>query len=152
MIKKIFWIVTPILLIISAVISGFFIYRWGVSNQLPKITQSEEGLQTVQSPSPQPNVEIERKDLKIEVLNGAGIAGIAVLAKTFLEEKGYENVEVGNADNYDFKTTLVEIKESKKNYTDMLIKDLSDKYKASVSSTFLGKESDFDAVVTIGTK
>lgn len=51
-------------------------------------------------PIPTPTLaEINKKDLKIQVLNGSGIAGQAGKVKELLEGLGFEEVETGNAEN-----------------------------------------------------
>jgi hypothetical protein len=103
-----------------------------------------------ETPTPTPTPILERKDLNLEVLNGAGVAGTAAKAKAFLEEKGYVVADTGNADSYDFSQTTISIKDSKKEYLMLLTDDLSESYTVASDSSTLSEDSEFDAVVTIG--
>lgn len=50
---------------------------------------------------------------KINIRNGNGTDGVCADAQRVLEEMGYRNFDVGNADNFDYPQTLVVYKESK---------------------------------------
>jgi hypothetical protein len=146
--KKYFWTGLPVILIIGALVGGVFIYKSGATK--PKITQEE--LSLVQSPTEisEPTPELKREDLKLKVLNGRGVAGIAGEAKNYLESLGYKDVEVGNADSYAYQQTEISIKKDKEPYLELLITDLSDGFRVSEKTETLATESEFDAVITIG--
>ncbi len=55
-----------------------------------------------EQPSP-----VEQKVIRVEVLNGCGVAGLAGEVTDFLRLKGFDVVNVGNAENFDFPETLV---------------------------------------------
>ena len=82
----------------------------------------------VPSPTPlaiaTPVPVFERKDFKIQVLNGSGVAGLAGKAKDKLEALGYPEVTVGNADSKDYTETEVSIKKSKSDFIAEIKKDL----------------------------
>ncbi len=51
-------------------------------------------------PSPVPTIPaLERKDFKIQVLNGIGVPGVAGEGKELLEALGYEEVDTAKADS-----------------------------------------------------
>src|SRR3989304_6438852 len=54
--------------------------------------------QAVTTPTPTPTKTVIAKDTRIQVLNASGVSGAAGKLKKYLEDQGYENVEVGNAD------------------------------------------------------
>lgn len=58
--------------------------------------------QTPESPLP-----VERKVIRVEVLNGCGTAGLARKVTDFLRIKGFDVVNVGNAENFEFPETIV---------------------------------------------
>jgi len=153
--KKPFWIIFPVILLVGALAGGVFIYREGVK----KTEKTEEQLAVV-SPSPIPTetpealpvAELKREDLKLQVLNGAGVAGTAAKAREFLEGLGYKEVAIGNADSFDYEETEVSIKEDKKDYLEMLTDDLSEEYTLSAQTPYVDKENEFDAIVVIGKK
>lgn len=49
----------------------------------------------------------QRIDVPVTVLNGCGRAGIAASAADILTDRGFENVEIGNADSFDHTTTQI---------------------------------------------
>jgi hypothetical protein len=99
-----------------------------------------------------PAANLKREDLKIQVLNGSGVAGAAGKAKSFLESLGYKNVNTGNAETSDLATTTVAIKDSKQDYSALLKKDLSGKYTLADEIQTLAASNSADVVVTIGLK
>lgn len=115
------------------------------------VAPQQDGAVVAQSPEPTatPVGEIKRADLKVQVLNGSGVAGAAAKAKTFLEGLGYEGVAAGNADG-DFAQTEIEIKEDKNSASEMIKKDLESDYTLSDTIGTLDADSDYDVVITLG--
>lgn len=143
-------IISIILVVVGGLLiigGGVFFFTRGqgeVNMVSPSPTPSEE------LPSPSPEPELKREDLKLQVLNGTGKAGEAGKAKAFLEGLGYANVEVGNADSFDYRQTEIRIKASKEAYSGLLEGDLSGEYELARSTKTLSEDSEFDAVVVIG--
>lgn len=110
------------------------------------------------SPSPKPEPveevvvepELDRADLKLQVLNGSGEKGVAGIAQEYLEELGYQDVDAANAEDFDYEDVQIEIKQDKEEYLPMLKEDLEEKYTVSEETATLNEDSDFDAVVIIG--
>ncbi|MEK7154938.1 MAG: LytR C-terminal domain-containing protein [Patescibacteria group bacterium] len=100
-------------------------------------------------PSATPVSEIKRSDLKVQVLNGSGVAGAAAKAKTFLEGLGYVDVAAGNADG-DFAQTEIELREAKSSASEMIKKDLETNYTLADTIGTLDSSSDYDVVITVG--
>lgn len=93
---------------------------------------------------------LDRANLTIAIQNGSGIAGAATKASNFLKGLGYNVSSTGNADNFDYENTVIEVKSTKKAYLDLLKKDLSSNYSiGSTSAAFTGSS---DAVVIVGKK
>ena len=65
-------------------------------------------------------------------------------AKEVLEDLGYDNIKADNADSYDFEKTLVQIKESKKEYLSLLESDLKDHYSLETDESYLEKDSKYN--------
>lgn len=99
-----------------------------------------------------PVPEFSKKDLKISVLNGSGIAGLAGKAKTFLEGLGYQVVNTGNAEVFTYETTEVSIKEDKQMFLADIVKSLGEKYTLSAKNPTLDSKSEFDVVIKLGKK
>ena len=113
-------------------------------------TQNLTTVQTSPVPSASPAAaEVKRADLKVQVLNGSGVAGAAAKAKTFLEGLGYLDVATGNADG-DFAETEVELREDKASASGMLTDDLKDEYTLAETVGVLDESSDYDVVITLG--
>lgn len=49
----------------------------------------------------------ERTDVQVTVLNGCGRAGIAAAAADLLTDRGFENVQIGNAARFDYRATEI---------------------------------------------
>ena len=93
----------------------------------------------------------DRKNFKIQVLNGSGIGGLAGKAKTKLEGLGYPEVTVGNADSKDYTKTQVAIKKSKAGFLADIKKDLDGYTLAQDSGTVTG-DSEFDVEIILGSE
>lgn len=94
---------------------------------------------------------LDRADLKVAIQNGGGTPGAATKASNFLKDLGYDVVSSGNADNFDYEETEIQVKATKKAFLDLLKKDLSTDYTVgSATSDLTG--SDADALVVIGKK
>jgi hypothetical protein len=109
------------------------------------------------SPTPEPveeevieEPELERVNLKLQVLNGSGEKGVAGEAQEYLEGLGYEDIKIGNAKEFDYEETQIEIKSEKEEYLKMLRQDLEGEYTLADDTATLDEDSDFDAIVIIG--
>lgn len=49
----------------------------------------------------------ERARIRVEVLNGSGVAGAASRMTTYLRDRGFDVVDFGNADRFDHERTVV---------------------------------------------
>lgn len=152
---KLLWIIIPTTLLVGALAGGIITYFSGVSKidsgdkPTPIATISPDSETTA---SPEPEGVLKRDGLKVQVLNGSGVAGAAGKAQTLLQDLGYLKVAVGNAGSSDFTTTEISIKADKNEYLEMLIEDLSDSYSVDSKTATLSATSDYDAVVTLGSK
>lgn len=146
-IKKSEKIPLPLPLIIGSIVFlvvaiGFFSIRLQKS---PSIVSPQIMLLT---PTPT-EVLIVRGDIKVEVQNGSGIAGLASKGKKVLEALGYTTVTTANADNYEYKGVMVKAKTAA--ISAFVVSDIKDTYtSATVSSTLLDDTSLVDAIVILG--
>jgi len=96
--------------------------------------------------------QLVREELRIEVLNGAGVAGTAARAKEFLIGLGYNQIETGNADDFDYQETEIFVKNKDEDLFEFLSADLSNQYQ--VKDEVLVLEEDgvegLDALIIIG--
>lgn len=128
----------------------------------PKVSPTSS--KTTPSPSPKTTVTptttstsstvdkatgLDRANLKVAVQNGSGIAGAATKGSDILKKLGYNVVSSGNADNFDYEKTEIQVKSTKKSYLNLLKSDLSDDYTiGTATSDYTG--TDADAVIIIG--
>ncbi len=101
-------------------------------------------------PSPTPTPAFKKENLKIQVLNGSGIAGKASEMKDILKKKGYGEIITGNADNFDYKITEIQVKKDKVAASNMIKDDLKD-YLSTFKETTLDDKKTPDIIIIIGT-
>lgn len=101
------------------------------------------------APLPTPTPSVNKKDIKVSVLNGGGVAGAGSKMKALLEEKGYTVSTVGNAKDYSYTDTEVQVKAGKSDLQAMVVADLSS-YSAKASATTLKDSDKNDVVVIVG--
>ena len=154
--KKVRWVVGILALILLIILGvGTFLNSKG-DNLLSKKNDSKKELETiVPSPAEEPTptvIEVDRSSLIIQVLNGSGESGVAGTMSELLIEKGYsEDIDTGNADNYDYAETVVQIKKDKEDeFLDTLLDDLKKDYSLSSEIETLDEESEFDVVIIVG--
>lgn len=109
------------------------------------------------TPTPKPTVNpidkssgLDRSKLSIHVLNGNGTAGVSKIASDYLEGLGYNVIQIGNAQNFDYQKTVIQIKNDKSDFLSLLSKDLSSKYSVGTTSADLASSERPDAYVIIG--
>jgi hypothetical protein len=125
----------------------------GINNPQQAVTPTVK-VSPATSPAVTPTgiVSIDRAKIKVQVLNGTGGKGVAAAAKAVLESMGYKEVATGNAEKEDYKETEVAVKKDKTGLFETLKADLSSKYQVATQAGTLPATSQYDAVVTIGTK
>jgi hypothetical protein len=100
--------------------------------------------------SPIDSSGLDRSKLSVAVQNGSGTEGVAGVAAELLKELGYNVPTIENADNYNYQGVTIEVKNSKREFVDLLKKDLSKNYTISSTTSDLSSDSPTDAVVIIG--
>lgn len=149
------WIIVPTALLVGALVGGLITYFSGLS-RLEEADRTPSPVPTVvetePTPTASPSSTFKRDGLKLQVLNGSGVSGAAGKAKTLLEGLGYKDVDTGNASSSNFVKTEVSVKESAKEYLDLVIKDLSKEYEATAAAKVLSNTSKYDIVITLGQK
>jgi hypothetical protein len=122
-------------------------------NPAPAIAQT--------SPTPSPTATIQqtptptmpalkRSEIRIQVLNGGGVAGAGSRMKNFLEEKGYRVVETKNADVYSYESTEIIVKSTKADALSLLSTDLKTEYEVGKTASNLPESSTYDVRVIVG--
>jgi len=101
-------------------------------------------------PTPPPAPVLERNDLTLLIQNGSGETGLAGKVSSNLKKKGYTQIDTENADSFSYKAVTVKVKESKKQYKDLLVFDLKDDYTINAEIETLDTDSTYDAIIIIG--
>ena len=143
--KKIFIILAVVIVVGGLVVGGTLYFRSRVE-KTP--AASEETTEAAPTPTPEPEV-VSLEDYKVQVLNGSGIAGEAGVVQNLLDSAGLEEIETGNADNYDYTDTKVGMKELVPDEVFDEVKKALGNYSV-VKSDALSDDSGYDIVVTVG--
>ncbi len=143
-------------LLALALAGGIYVYLTGtkgvnlkniVNSQTPTPVSTDTPM-----PSASPASNIDVSTLKVSVLNGNGGIGVASAAKTVIEKAGFKVSNLGNADSFDFTDTLIQVKPSISADIAAKMKDaLSTNYSVKIGDS-LDAKSNFDIVVTVGSK
>ena len=102
------------------------------------------------APTPIPVSAVNRKDVKVSVINGGGVAGAGSKMKAFLESKGYTVTSVGNADAYTYDQTEVHVKSGDDAIASLLKDDLKSDYTVASETGTVDSSATFDAQVIVG--
>jgi len=149
------WLVLGIILIIGLVVGGLF---WANRNkeEEPAIVNQEESIPTeipvpTATPEPvEPLTEEEKTEMSVQILNGTGIPGRATIARARLESAGWGEVEVDNADNYDYVESEIQVKPGSGEIFTSLKEDMEEYYQVASGSFELSANSEYDAIVILG--
>ena len=133
---------------ILLIITGFVIFSPKSNNQ-SQINPSISVTPTItQAPTPTP---IDVSGFKIKVLNGTGTAGQANEIVKLLETKKFTVTKTGNAANYNFTQTQVEIKKTvSQDIVSILTEALGNDFSPKISDKSLSDTSEFDIIITTG--
>lgn len=113
-IKLLFAITIITALVVGFILGGVYVYMSGVKD-VPQVTGTPtpsaqpQNATPAPTPTPQP---VKLNTLKVNVLNGSGIIGAAGKVKTALETAGFVVPGTGNASNYAYKKTVIQVKDS----------------------------------------
>lgn len=120
-----------------------------------EVKEQPEVVAETKEPTPTSKPKIDKKTVKIQVINGTGTPGQAGEVVTSLDEAGYdkENIKTGNADEFDNTTTTIEAKEGFEEIAKDIEKTLESTFdKITVKSTNLDNDSEYDIIVITGGK
>lgn len=155
--KKLLIAFLIILLLSGLALGGIFFYR---SKTKPEAEPEATPIPTVEvtptpevSTTPTPETEVNLSDYSIQVLNGSGVAGEAGYVEEILTAEGFESIETGNADSYEYSDTEIMIKENTPDKVfESIKKALNNKYTVTKSEDVLSKDAKYDIVVITGIK
>jgi LytR cell envelope-related transcriptional attenuator len=106
------------------------------------------------TPEPEEVEEVDLATLKVQILNGSGIAGEAGKASTLLEAEGFKKAATTNAASFDFVDTEVQLKSTVPNSVFEEIKAALEKNYKGVSKVTraISASESYDIIITIGEK
>ena len=136
-----------VFIIVALVSAGFYFYNVGGIFS-PKTDQAE--VVPTDTPTPTPTPVFNREEISVQVLNGSGAAGVAGAAEKVLEDKGYANIEIGNAEEFDYENVTIQLKSKYSEFFEDIKKDLEDNYTVNDTYEELDEESEFDVVIIVG--
>lgn len=103
-------IIIPGVLLLGALLGGVYFYQKGVSPSSEPTPTAEATISPSTVPSASPSAKLDLTKYPINVANGSGIPGMAGSTKTVLTNAGFKVGSTGNADNYDYTDTIVQVK------------------------------------------
>lgn len=121
-----------------------------VPNFMTKFNKTVAVTPTATPPTPTPTPNFKKEEVNIKILNGSGTKGKATEVKDILKDKGYVEIVTGNADNFDYEITEIQVKKERAQLGDMIKNDLKD-YVSAPKITTLGDEEAADLVLIFGT-
>lgn len=149
--KKTITIIIGIVLVVTAVVGGFLILIQPKKTSEIKVTVANKE----KEPTPTEEPNIDKKSVKIQVLNGTGTPGQAGSVVDALKETYREdNIETGNASDYDNKVTTIATKAGFESIAKDIKQTLSgtfDDIKIN-SSQSLSSDNEYDVIITTGGK
>ncbi|MBI1862770.1 LytR C-terminal domain-containing protein, partial [Candidatus Microgenomates bacterium] len=154
--KRFFLFRKEVLIFIAAFGISFFAFialtRSNFKFALPSLTKANPTpteIPATPEPTASPTPAFKKESVKIKVLNGSGTVGVAATAKSELKKGGFEEILTGNADNFDYKTTEIQVKKGFSSITEDLKKSIADSATDPKVTTLDDKETS-DVIIILG--
>lgn len=141
-----------VVFLLVAIVSAIFYFFFTGDLKFEQKEKEQEIAPTLTPTATPTPIEFDRAQLSVQVLNGSGVSGAAGKMETFLEDVGYENIEIGNADNSDYQNITIQIKEEFEESAKLIIDDLSESYSVDEDYEILDEDSDYDVVIIVGSE
>lgn len=151
-------IIAVVGVILIVLVGGWLILGNSSGGSETPSSTPDNGLSTFPSPNtttPTPDTSpsaspVAKSEVKLEVLNGTGVPGEASFLQDELEKLGFENIEVGNADEQDAKETVATYsREISPEVADEITARLEELYE-TVRTRRATVSGDFDISITTG--
>ncbi len=154
---KFFLITFGVTMILLLLAGGVYVYLKGIGGQQERVPETTSTPPPSETPSATPisgstSTPRPLSSYGISILNGSGKIGAATTAKNLLVKAGFKVASTGNAENFNFETTLIQAKAN-------VNSDVVDKIKESLSASFkpqIGETLDtadkFDIIITVGSQ
>jgi hypothetical protein len=143
-------IIIPGIFLLGALLGGIIYYQKNT-----KISVSVEPKATsfavVATPSPVATPTIDLEKYSVKILNGSGIVGEAGKAQDIIEEAGFKVSSTGNAANYNYTKSIIQVKEGvEEAFIAELSKALSETYEIDTKTQALTASSADSVVLIVG--
>lgn len=142
-----------LIIIIGAVVGGgIYIARSVLGGEKPAPSPSPTPTSTLFTPSPLEEPEaVDVSQYSVQILNGSGVAGEAGKVNDLLVSAGFSKADTGNADNYDYTDSQIQLKANTPDAVFDAVKGaLSEEYTIVKSSDNLAEDSEYDIVIIVG--
>lgn len=139
-------------------LSGLFFaaFRYRQKYIETKTTQSQQIIQeSLSSPTPESasaTPTINKEDLKIEILNGSSVSGLAAKIKVGLTELGFKNIATGNFDGNNLSETVATFSATVSAKDKNIVKGLLDDNFTKVIINEASRSAKYDIAIVTGTK
>jgi len=148
--KKKTAVIIGVVVLVAAVVGGILMTR-----QPKRTDQTEVSVVEKKEPSPTEKPKIDKKSVKIQVLNGTGTPGQAGIAVEALKKAGYnpDNIKTANAEEFNNTVTTIT---ARAGFEDVA-SDVKDALKTvfdeiNIDPSKLDEKSEFDIIVVTGGK
>jgi flagellar basal body-associated protein FliL len=152
---KIVLTITAVLAVLGIIAGGVYYYQTGFNKEAETTSDEQEQVEApdvTEAPEPTPE-DVDLSEFSVNILNGSGIAGEAGKVDALLTELSFKETDTGNADSYDYTTTIVSLKESVSDEVYNKIKEaLTESYMIEKSDETLEEDSAFDVKIIVGSK
>lgn len=159
------WTQVPVILVLllgiigTLVVTGMYAYRFLKSEDQDSSASSvEPSLAPSPSPSPSPigpdtSTLLNLTEYSVQVLNGSGIRGEAELVANLLRDRGFSQISTGNADNYNYQSTTVRIKEGTSSaHIQKEVSDALAEYSVEIDEYLMNQGTNVDIQIIVGVK
>ena len=139
-----------IIIIIGIIIVGMFVLR-----QPKKSNQTEIVVINKKEPTPTEKPKIDKKSVKVQILNGTGTPGQAAVVADALKKAGFnqDNIKTDNASDFNHTATAVSVKASFEEVASDIKQILADMFdKVEINTSKLDEKNEFDVIITTGGK
>lgn len=145
--------VFALLILVGGLFGGYLLLRERNKPGQSQLAQkNNEGTQVLSesSQNTDQSSQLKKEDLKIRVENGAGVSGLAERTQDFLKGFGYKVLSIDTAST-NTAPTILQFKKANLNYSELIIKDIKDKFPNVVVKDDLSADKEYNLLIVVGT-
>ncbi len=144
-----------IIIVVIALVGGVFIYFQSQKQKSAPMNKAVVTIAPTEEPSPTEKPKIDKKTVKIQVLNGTGTPGQASTAVDALKKADYvqENIKTDNAPDFNHTSTSISARAGFEDIANDIKQTLAGTFdNVEIDTTQVDKFTEFDVVVITGGK